>query len=305
MPQNKRFGLNLIDEIQNEGTVHHQAVADVEKLTHRNLVVYESFFAHPAGNIDDPDSDLIEKLITSIDLKQYPDTLDLMINSLGGSPTTAEKIVLTCRTYAKSFRVIVPSTAMSAATLVAMGSDEIVMTPTSEIGPIDPQMRMQTPQGVISRPAAAFLDAYLDLVNKMQEAIRNNQPAHPFAELLRKLDPSWIQVCLKARQLAEKIAFDFLKRYMLQAKTDDEIRGVVKNFLTEGEEFSHGRAIRSEKAINYGLKVETVEIMSPTWKAITTLHARCEHYVQNNGLAKYLLVRNGGINLNVKQVSLP
>jgi membrane-bound ClpP family serine protease len=136
-----------MDKIQNEGSVHNQSIESVEALTKRNLVVYESFFSHPAGIIDDPDDNWIERLLTSIDLTKHKGTLDLLINSPGGNPTTAEKIILTCRSYADSFRVIVPSSAMSAATLIAMGSDAIVMTPTAEIGPIDPQMRMQTPQG--------------------------------------------------------------------------------------------------------------------------------------------------------------
>ena len=176
MAKSKRFGLNLMDKIQNEGSVHNQSIESVEALTKRNLVVYESFFSHPAGIIDDPDDNWIERLLTSVDLTKHKGTLDLLINSPGGNPTTAEKIILTCRSYADSFRVIVPSSAMSAATLIAMGSDAIVMTPTAEIGPIDPQMRMQTPQGPISRSAAAWVDAYRDLVNKMQQAIVNQQP---------------------------------------------------------------------------------------------------------------------------------
>jgi hypothetical protein len=304
MPSETRFGLNLMDQIQNEGTVHSQAIAAVEAITKRNLVVYESFFSHPAGIIDDPDAAWIERLLTSINLGEYPDTLDLMIHSPGGNPTTAEKIILTCRNYAKSFRVIVPRTAMSAATLIAMGADVIVMTATADIGPIDPQMRLQTPQGVTSRPAAAFVDAYLDLVNKMQAAIKAGAAPHPFAEMLRKLDPSWIQVCVKARQLAERIAFDCLMNYMLLGKTEAEVRQVISNFLTEGEEFSHGRAIRAEKAQRYGLKIDVVRQGSPLWEAITVLHDRCEHYVQTRGYAKYFLCRSGGVNVNVRQVQI-
>jgi hypothetical protein len=304
LAKSKRFGLNLMDEIQNEGTVHHQTIAEVEALTKRNLIVYESFFSHPAGIIDEPDDGWIERLLTSVDLTRYEGTLDLFINSPGGNPTTAEKIILTCRSYCDSFRVIVPSSAMSAATLIAMGSDSIVMTPTAEIGPIDPQMRMQTPQGPISRSAAAWVDAYRDLVNKMQQAIVGNQPPHPYAEMLRKLDPSWIQVCLKARQLAEKIAADYLRKHMLNGRTPDEVQAVVKHFLTEGEEFAHGRAIRSEKAREYGLAVETIEQGAPLWAAVVTLHARCEHYVQTRGHAKYFACRSGGINISVKQMQI-
>jgi len=83
----KGFGLRLMDDIQNEGVVHQDVVARIEALTKRNLVSYSSFFAHPAGIIDDHDPRMIETLLQSIDLSKYPGTLDLMINSPGGIPT--------------------------------------------------------------------------------------------------------------------------------------------------------------------------------------------------------------------------
>ncbi len=244
----KGFGLRLMDDIQNEGVVHQEVVARIEALTNRNLVSYSSFFAHPAGIIDDHDPRMIETLLQSIDLSRYPGTLDLMINSPGGIPTAAEKIVLTCRAYADSFRVIVPQTAMSAATMIAMGADTILMTATSELGPIDPQMIQNLPNGQqIMRPAKAFIDAYRDLVNKTQAAIKGGDPPHAYIELLRQIDPPWIQECLKARELAKKIVIDFLSRWMLRDMGGEHVKKVVDQFIAEGEEGSHGRAIRSEK----------------------------------------------------------
>jgi len=296
-----------MDDIQNEGVVHQEVVARIEALTNRNFISYSSFFAHPAGIIDDPDPRMIETLLKSIDLSKYPGTLDLMINSPGGIPTAAEKIVLTCRAYTDSFRVIVPQSAMSAATMVAMGADTILMTATSELGPIDPQMIQTLPNGQqIMRPAKAFIDAYVDLVNQTQEAIRNKRPHHPFVELLRTVDPPWIHQCLKARGLAEKIVIDFLTQWMLHGRNEDHIKEVVNRFLAEGEEGSHGRAIRFEKAKSFGLEaVELIETGSDLWEAIWELHERSHRYVQSRGLAKYLAARNGGINVKatVMQIS--
>ncbi len=305
MMEQKGFGLRLMDEIQNEGIVHNEGVAKIEAVTERNFVSYTSFFQHPAGTIDDPDARWIETLFQSIDLAKYPDTLDLMINSPGGSPTAAEKIILTCRKYAKSFRVIVPQTAMSAATMVAMGADKIVMTETAEIGPIDPQMIQKLSNGQeIIRPAAAYVDAYRDLVNRMQESITSGKPPHPYVELLRKIDPTWIQVCLKARQLAKKIVHDCLSQHMLHGKAETEIDAIVKNFLTEGEEFSHGRAIRAEKVKNFGLDVEVLATGSDLWKLVWELHERCQRHVQSAGLAKYFVARSGGINVRVQPLQI-
>src|SRR5207245_1721674 len=124
-------------------------------------------------------------------------------------------------------------TAMSAGTLVAMGADSVVMTETAELGPIDPQMIVTGAEGQFLRPAAAFVDAYLDLIGKSQEAIKKGEPPHPYVELLRKLDPTWIQVCLKARELARTIAGEFLGRYMLRGKPRKEIEEAVERFMKE------------------------------------------------------------------------
>jgi len=301
----KGFGLILMDQIQNEGTVHHKLVQQIEEKLGRNVVCYVSCFPHPAGTIVDEDATIIENLLKSVDLSKYNYQLDLILHSPGGSPTAAEKIILTCRSYApNSFRVIVPKTAMSAATLISMGADKIVMSETSELGPIDPQMISVIGQQQIVRPAAAFIDAYLDLVNETKKAIANQEPPHPYIELLRRVDPVWIQVCLKARQLSVTIAKEYLKKYMLKNKSEKEIDEIIECFMKIGEELSHGRVIRGEKVKDYGLDVELIDKNSEIWNKIWELYLRCENYVQLRHLAKYFVARNGGINVQVQAVKI-
>ena len=64
--------------------------------------------------------------------------LDLFLCSNGGSGTVPWRLVSLFREYTKSFTVLIPYRAYSAATLIALGADEIVMHPFAEIGPIDP-----------------------------------------------------------------------------------------------------------------------------------------------------------------------
>jgi len=53
----------------------------------------------------------------------------------------AERMIQVCRSYSGSdFEAIVPARAKSAATMVCLGSDRILMSPTSELGPVDPQV---------------------------------------------------------------------------------------------------------------------------------------------------------------------
>jgi hypothetical protein len=64
--------------------------------------------------------------------------LDLFLCSNGGSGTVPWWLVSLFREFAKSFNVLIPYRAYSAATLLALGADKIVMHPFGELGPIDP-----------------------------------------------------------------------------------------------------------------------------------------------------------------------
>lgn len=64
--------------------------------------------------------------------------LDLFLCSNGGSGTVPWRIVSLFREYSKKFAVLIPYRSYSAATLIALGADEIVMHPFAELGPIDP-----------------------------------------------------------------------------------------------------------------------------------------------------------------------
>ncbi len=65
--------------------------------------------------------------------------LDLFIYSRGGDSNVPWTVVSMFREYARkgSFSVLIPFRAHSAATMIALGADEIVMTKKAELGPID------------------------------------------------------------------------------------------------------------------------------------------------------------------------
>src|SRR5581483_4713820 len=64
--------------------------------------------------------------------------LDIFLCSNGGSGTVPWRLVALFREYSKSFNALIPYRAYSAASLLALGADEIVMHPFGELGPIDP-----------------------------------------------------------------------------------------------------------------------------------------------------------------------
>jgi len=223
----------------------------------------------------------------------------------GGSPEAAADIIRVCRSYSKRFRVIVPNAAMSAGTLIAMGSDEIVMSDTSNLGPIDPQMIfVQSKDVVIMRPAKSFIDAYFDLINNARALIASKQPATPFLHLLDRQDPSWIIECVRARNATVNLAKEQLKANMLKDKSEEEIAEAVNKFLEVGDKNTHGRSISPDEAKAFGLNIKKEDKYGEFWNMIWEIYVRIEYYTRNKRLAKYLLSRNGGIDVQAMPMGI-
>jgi len=88
--------------------------------------------------IEDKDVDMLEELLSCSDCKKG---IALIINSPGGDALAAERLIRVGRKYSgENFVAVVPRMAKSAATMVCLGADKILMGQTSEIGPIDPQV---------------------------------------------------------------------------------------------------------------------------------------------------------------------
>ena len=74
-------------------------------------------------------------------------SLELVINSPGGSAHAAYQLVSLARLHADSVNVCVPYFAKSAATLVCLGADKIILGEVAELGPLDTQIREEEAAG--------------------------------------------------------------------------------------------------------------------------------------------------------------
>src|SRR5580693_5496164 len=70
--------------------------------------------------------------------KRPVEKLDVFLVSNGGDGVVPWRLVSLFREFATSLNVLIPFRAYSAASLIALGADQIVMHPFGEIGPIDP-----------------------------------------------------------------------------------------------------------------------------------------------------------------------
>lgn len=79
-------------------------------------------------------------VVVSLNRIGHQDKLSLVLNSAGGSIEAAFGIAKAIRGQCREFEVIVPDIAKSAATLIALAADRILLGQFGELGPLDPQI---------------------------------------------------------------------------------------------------------------------------------------------------------------------
>lgn len=83
-------------------------------------------------------SDAIRPFYEHLEGIGYQDRIDLFLYSRGGDTNIPLRLVRLVREHCKFFSVLVPFRAHSAATMICLGADEIVMGKMGEISPVDP-----------------------------------------------------------------------------------------------------------------------------------------------------------------------
>lgn len=244
-------------EAMNAARYARQAlIKEIDQLTKTSLICYVS----PKSEIKRDD------VIAMVDLLHNTTPgapIDLMLHSPGGDIDAAEKLITLIRKRAGTapVRVIVPDYAKSAATLVALGADAILMSDSSELGVIDPQVDLPNGKGHLQTISAqSYLDAFKDWANMLRE-----NPADPVPRLmLDKMEPSTIRRLEQATTRSRSIAAALLAMGMIK----DEARAdaIVADLSDTQKWHSHGQMIPQEALLKLGLNVKYLAPHDRQWQ---------------------------------------
>jgi hypothetical protein len=204
--------------------------------------------------------------------------IDLFLYSTGGDTMVPWRLVSMIREYCDKFSVLVPYKAHSAATMIALGADEIVMSDLSEISPIDPSTANvfnpsdpQNPQNKIPISVEDVM-AYFDLA-KNKFGIKNDEDLakifNKFMESNPQIHPLALGNVNRTHNLIRMLAKRLLKSHKVSMK-DGEIEKVV-DYFTE-KLYSHQYFIGRKEA-REDLGLDTVQYADSTLsKAMTDLY---------------------------------
>lgn len=230
---------------------------EVETRRKRPLIVYvTSNRQNGNGQIA---ADSVPELLDQLQrLPREARELDLMIVSDGGDPTVAWRMVSLIRQRASKFSALVPQAAYSAATLIVLGADEVVMHPNGNLGPTDPQIRVPRRSGkdgateVVgfgSEDLMAFLRFSRDQVGLKDP----EQLMTVFLKFCDEATALGVGVSARSALLSVTLGEKLLQLHMKGDGEPQKARAISEK-LTK-DYFHHGYPVNRSEAKDIGLKV--------------------------------------------------
>lgn len=266
----------LFDTIRNEKEIsklNKTIYKHLYKIIDRHAVAanYEVLFLY--DNQTSISEDMADKIYEAIPPNNAKPIL-LIINNKGGRVEPAYLISKTCKENSPQFVVAIPRRAKSAATLIALGANEIHMGSMSELGPIDPQFG--------GLPALGLTSSLESLAKVVTKYPKSSEMLASF--LSQKLD---LRILGYFERVSESTV-QYATRLLTGKKLPKDIDEIAKNFVYEYKD--HSFVVDKEEATKF--LGDIIKVNTPEYKLANEIH---QFMSTLNLLAGILRKKNIGI----------
>lgn len=233
-------------------------IKGIEKKRGSKVIVYiTSDRQNLAGQIGSDAVPVIERHLRGV-IGPRTKRLDLFLYSTGGDANMPWSLVSMIREYVgeRPFSVLIPSRAYSAATVIALGADEIVMAKSGELGPIDATIE-KGPHNPREKETNAQLPISVEDVTgffNLLQKVGLEEPSHKmdaFALLANQVHPLALGSVSRLLSQTELVAQQLLKTRR-EPLADTDIENIIKQLSSEI--YSHSHTVRRNEARRLGLK---------------------------------------------------
>jgi len=240
--------------------IRRKYLAALHAHTRRPVILYATKWTQQAPNVSPEVVTIVDEDLQGIMevVHGIPGSgLDLILHSPGGSAEAAEALVMYLRSKFTHIRVVIPHLAMSAATIVACFADTILMGKHSFLGPIDPQIIINTPLGQRMVPAEAIREQF----ERAKRECQDPRLLAAWLPMLNQYGPDLLVQCENALAMSRTLVRAGLSSYMFASLPDGRRRAAtVARWLASHRYFrSHGRHIPRHVLEERGLRIERLE----------------------------------------------
>lgn len=276
-------------------------ISKYNKLRSTYLFVYAAVIGKPipAIPLSQEDFYVINDLLTS---KKDIEKIDVYIETPGGSGEAAEEIVKCLHNNFDTVSFVVSGEAKSAGTIIVLSGDEILMTETGSLGPIDAQMK-------IGRSTVSAYD-YMEWVDDKREEAKKQGSLNPFdATMVAQITPGELRGVFNSLKFAEDLVVEWLIKYKFKKWTTTETRKIPvteemkKKRATEiaGELIDHskwkmhGRSIKIDDLEGIGLKITGVDDDPKLAEIIYRIQTVCRMFFDSTSIFKIFATEDNKI----------
>jgi hypothetical protein len=260
-------------------------IAEIEALRESKVICYltslrPNFVAQMS---DDAVRVMFDQMLL---LPQRPvNNLDIFLCSNGGSGTVPWRLISLFREYAKKVSVLLPYRAYSAATLLALGADEIVMHPFAEMGPIDPTVTNDfNPVDSGGRRVGISVEdvkAYISFIKSTVGIQHEDELVKTIEILAQKVHPLALGNVERFLSQSRMIAGKILRTHMGDETAKHKIEEIIENLASKL--YFHGHPInRREARKELDLKVlenPPAQLEIAMWKLYEDFEAELQNRV--------------------------
>lgn len=222
-----------------------------------------AYWTSTGGSICQNDVMAMAQLIKKIESGKK---LGLFIKSEGGNPEAALRLVHLIRQHFNQIILFAPFECASAATMVALGSDEIHMGSTSYLTAVDTSLKHDlSPVDSRNSLVSVSHDEVMRILRLWKEQKTKD---NPYTEVYKYLHPLVIGSLDRSSSLSIRICNELLGYHMTNKKRAEKISRELNSSYP-----SHSYPITAREASRLGLKVKKID---PTVESL--LRELNEHY---------------------------
>lgn len=270
-----------------------------------NLVIYASNFNPelPCA-LEQKDFYYLKDLLDGI---PSGENLDIYIETPGGSGITAEEIVRYIHKEFNKISFVICGEAKSAGTIMAMSADEILMTKTGSLGPIDAQMPSN--RGMIS----AY--DYIEWVNAKRKDAEKDGTLNPAdAVIIAQITPGELNGVVHQLKYAEDLVKEWLYNYKFKNWIKTETRGlnvtpamkkrrasdIARKLSNHRKWRTHGRSLKIEDLESIGLKITNLDEDAELGSLVYKINLICRLLFSMSNTYKYFSTEKQSLSLSAQ-----
>src|SRR5688572_23519389 len=221
-----------------------EIIAEVNKKLGGIMVTY---FNNPRGSVCHDDVLALFELLENIGRQK---TIYLFIKSSGGNGQASLRLVNLLRQYCEEVVAVVPLECASAATMITLGANEILMGPMAYLTSVDTSLTHSlSPIDRDNDRVSVSLDE-LNRAVKLWQAQKSDTNENPYQQLFQHVHPLVIGAVDRAESLSIMLCKELLAYHIKDESVADRIAAALNSKYP-----SHGYPILFEEAQRIGLQV--------------------------------------------------